>query len=891
MTFTQKNNSNNFRYLAILVSLLCLPLSAVFGIQAASIPFVNGASPVVPFIFTSDQTGDLATIEVTGFTGNLSWAFFLPPADPSPLSGLNIALPPGGTNNPARLSASGGGLSAIAATEVQLLVQDDGDPGSAMIVIIQFTIRDPFDVVLVLDQSGSMSGDVDPNETGVQPKIEELKDVAELFIQTARGEASLGLGDPGDPIISDADQISAVYFSSASDNKDVDLIPFREDGDDLLDMGSIDGMSPGGLTAMGQGIRDALNELDGSPDHNQSVIVITDGMQNVNPRVESTGGTNPTVTLDRNNNGSIQANETLNDLEVRIFSVGLNTPTSHNELLDDMAQATQAQAYFNFTPPNAGDLAVSSTYSLQQSFIDGLIDLVDSGSPQPVFYEYYSGDQTRTFQVNKAGTNLRILLKPGREVNSLVRFRLIKDGIVLNELDDYVRVLAGDFYQMAFINLAKPYRLPNGTLFDPVGEWTLEVQARESISYEVSGIIDDALFDYDLSFGDADNLVNETLAIQAQLSYRGQSLTDSVTVRALLLKPEEDLQSLLATTNTDVIATEPEGGNTATDKYQTLLRDPAFVAQLGLEDRLITLTAGSDNIFRGTFSDTDVTGTYRCVFLIEGFSSALGPLERSLNRFAIVRLHGIDYDDSDKELVIDPKSGFIRGVRFTPQGANSLLLGPGYARDINARLVKGSGTIGTIRDNLDGSYTLPISGLGSNSDPEIDVRIKGESFYDGLVSGFASGGTNPWLLEILAGLGIYEDLNGIGLGLELSRRFSRRANGLDLLVGPYVNTIIGIEEPNYLALGAGALVGVEYRPPTDFRIRLFGKLGGINPNLSDEPGIITNEWGTSVGIGGTLSYTLKKVEIGLRGEWGSIRSGMNANTEYQFFGLTLGFGF
>lgn len=890
--YSQKSIKNILPRLLVYLAFLGLPTSFVYSVD---VPFVNGSAPVVPFTFTTNQTGMLAEINVnSGFSGNLTWSLFVPVA--LPLDGVNLAFPPGGVNNPARLEADPGGLSPTPLGEFQILVEDSGVPGSAMIIIVQFSIRDPFDVILVLDQSGSMGGDVDPSTPGNQPKIDELKQVAELFIQTARGEASLGLGDPGDPIITSGDQISAVYFSSASDDKDVSLVPFQANGADLLGPASIGGMTAGGATAMGQGIRDALQELQSSAGHTHNIIVITDGIQNVNPQVESTGGGSPTVTLDRDNDGSIEPGETLNDLDVRIFSIGLNTPTSHNERLDDMATATGAHAYFNFSPPNIGALASSSTYSLQHSFIDGLIDLIDNGSPQPVFYEYLEGNQTKNFKVNKAVRNLRLLIKSN--INKIspsvaafpIRFRLVKDGLVLNNVEGLVNVLPGSFYQMAFVNLSNNFILPDGTLFDPVGDWTLEVEARKGIRYEVGALLDDSRLDYELSFGNDDNLVDNDLAIAATLNYKGQPLWDGVTVRALILKPMEDLQTLLANTNTDPISQE-QGGATAADKYQTLLNDPDFLAKTGLEDRLITLTNNNNGTFRGSFGDTDVTGTYRAIFMIDGSPTDIGPIERRINRFAIVRLHSIDYDDSEKELVTSQQNQAITGILFTPQGANNLLLGPGYAYDIDVQIVSGGGTIGDIRDNLNGSYFIPISGLSPTDDPEIRVTVKDEEFYEGLVSGFDRGGSSRWLLEFMAGLGTMDKLNGIGLQAELSRRFSRRTSGFDLLVGPYLSGIVGLEDPGYISFGGGALIGAEYRASTPFRLRIFAKLGGMNPNISGEAGTIIDEWGSTVNVGGTLAYKFNDIEVGARGEWGSIRSGMNANTDYQFYGLTVGFGF
>ncbi len=134
----------------------------------------------------------------------------------------------------------------------------------------------PFDVMLVMDRSGSMSslGTSGPGRT----KMVEAREAASLFVQLLR----LGAGD----------QAGMVAFSTAATRppnsaiapvnaaKKTELV-----GPAPYTGGRIGSLTPGGMTSIGDGIQAGMESLGpGGPNH-RAILLMTDGLQNTPPMI------------------------------------------------------------------------------------------------------------------------------------------------------------------------------------------------------------------------------------------------------------------------------------------------------------------------------------------------------------------------------------------------------------------------------------------------------------------------------------------------------------------------------------------------------------------------------------------------------------------------------
>jgi hypothetical protein len=139
--------------------------------------------------------------------------------------------------------------------------------------------RAAVDLEMVMDVSDTMNSPA-PNDPAGDPKLALMKQAAKMIVDhlSTNGQAD--------------DQMGLVWFT---DNASEYVHPLS--GAKLLSVttyvsdlkGAIDAQGSGICTAMGAGLQMAFNTLSGST-HKKFVILCTDGMQNVQPKVEATGG-------------------------------------------------------------------------------------------------------------------------------------------------------------------------------------------------------------------------------------------------------------------------------------------------------------------------------------------------------------------------------------------------------------------------------------------------------------------------------------------------------------------------------------------------------------------------------------------------------------------------
>jgi hypothetical protein len=133
------------------------------------------------------------------------------------------------------------------------------------------------DVMLVIDRSGSMSGDAG---TG-QSKMEEAKDAASLFVQLIESNVGHRAGLVSFSTTAGVDE-GIGNVNTGQKNQLIGPAPYSG--------GAVGGLTPGGWTSIGGGIDAAQAELAGPSSNAKTILLLTDGLQNTPPMIDAAVG-------------------------------------------------------------------------------------------------------------------------------------------------------------------------------------------------------------------------------------------------------------------------------------------------------------------------------------------------------------------------------------------------------------------------------------------------------------------------------------------------------------------------------------------------------------------------------------------------------------------------
>lgn len=250
-------------------------------------------------------------------------------------------------------------------------------------------------------------------------------------------------------------------------------------------------------------------------------------------------------------------------------------------------------------------------------------------------------------------------------------------------------------------------------------------------------------------------------------------INNDIKVKALILKPGDDLGNLLATYQTPDSMQTNDVDDLAQQKLQSLLvNDSSFYNALLPKEQIVELIQDINGIYSGSYNQTELTGVYKIIYLINGTIPIYGSIERSrignaifvfgnvvketpevvdnstVNTVTAIDTTGTTPPDStgtsnqkDKNLTI---------LKIRPKNKFGYFMGPGYKSNIHIAINPGRKAIKTasllplqpsnsdpyikeVRDNLDGSYYIFIAGIAPRTNPVIEIKIRDEVLYHGKV--------------------------------------------------------------------------------------------------------------------------------------------------------------
>jgi hypothetical protein len=593
-------------------------------------------------------------------------------------------------------------------------------------------LHQPFDLVFVLDISGSMGGSITPGTS----KLDKLRMSLQEFFTSNSSEIQAN------------DQVAAVYFATQVNQSDGSLVNWGTGGSSLL-ANMLTAQCGGSIcwTAMGGGLQAAFNELTSPANigngHTKNIILITDGEQNLNPIVRD--DVNPMTIDDHPTDpyydtydcGIAPASPNPTELNgtniVKIYTIGIGVPSSYGQLLEDIAIKTDGITNLQLTNP----------HELSDFLANNFLDILRTGSPQIIDYRYRtsgSGTIRESFTVNNDADHITLKLLGDRGDADFYKFKVWKDG---TEVTGMGTTADEDFFRIYHAEL--PISTTEGTI-DAGGEWTMEFAGSPDREYQAVGIASEHKFRYRCSAGDRQYVTGEALKLEAEVSHLGRNLDDA-RVTCTVLKPGEDINDLFANNSValgtvgraDILNKDMkyirktflrqavnDYSSAASLKASTLMKNPDIIDLLIPDSHVVNLRY-ENGMYRGSFHETDLNGSYRLIFRIHWEDKTYGEFVRTESRSVVVRFGTPDMDNT--EVFSIPPSLCYKNWRVAVRPVDKFgrLLGPGFAGDIDA------GRQAWIVDNLEGTYTIVYKNRDLPEDTKVSIKYRGKQFYSGIL--------------------------------------------------------------------------------------------------------------------------------------------------------------
>lgn len=576
--------------------------------------------------------------------------------------------------------------------------------------------RDPVDIMLALDISGSMQ---DPAAPGGESKLSVLQQATELFVQLWTAVAAPG------------DRLGVAYFKTQVNKfqkAGVTLLDVWDNAEDIITDINAQTTNWNNMTAMGGGLQTSINDLTDAL-RPRNIILFTDGMQNVNPMVQELAGgdykiDNEAGRTNSNINPTAPPTQLDGALGIKVNTIGVGATDAYMDLMDNIAASTNGLSKLTQAPDN----------DLRRFFVEDLIDALREFSPQLLGYRHGTmagSSQTETFTVSKSAQKIifKVSWAKGQEMN----FTVEKDGINMTQAG---KTITGSFYKIWDIKMPYKYKL---TRVSSDGDWKIKISGNAGTKYEVAAIVDEPLLDYDFSLDQKDYAVGDSLKINTRLTFGNKPVINAKNVTATILCPKTGIGTLLSTNPTPDEATLAETAATPDQKkFQQLSQQPAFYNKLQPAIQTVIMKNNGDGSYAAEYTNTIKPGTYTVIFKVAGYSPDIGQYQRTEIHSTLVRFGKAELEKSEPKVELLEETATVKKYLLTicPKDKYGNYIGPGYKDKITFTVSEGS-LQGVVEDLLDGRYTQKVFVAAGKDDPTLTVTVVGEVLYEGPLSEMA----------------------------------------------------------------------------------------------------------------------------------------------------------
>jgi hypothetical protein len=351
------------------------------------------------------------------------------------------------------------------------------------------------------------------------------------------------------------------------------------------------GRGPLNTTAMGKGLFNAKTKLkkDSAHKFRKIAVLFTDGLQNVAPFVSVIDGNTLTDGTVLNDPGSKIDS-------IRYYTIASWLPGDTPPVLSMIAKASHAECKHTTSTTDPTD-------EVPDFFMAQLESILHGESPQIVGTAVGKVNHSQVIHTINLNNNIsRAAFVFTYSKGDTIEVTVEKDGIQLPVIQ-----LPGNNYKI--IGLEFPLA---GNNTGTSGQYKVKVSGITNKTYKLTCIADDHYFDYNVKLNKALYTVGDTINFTTSITLGGVPLASPTdTVKVALFKPGDDVGNLLATTSATLPGGVVDQGTPAQQKFETLFSsDSTFRnALLPIEQRIVLDNQGN-GVFKGKFTNTQVTGVY-----------------------------------------------------------------------------------------------------------------------------------------------------------------------------------------------------------------------------------------------------------------------------------------
>ena len=619
-----------------------------------------------------------------------------------------------------------------------LLIQPNNTPATITLPNIPTItpcaeIRPAIDVMLVLDQSGSMNSN---------QKIDRLNTAVNNFVGVWN---QTGIATTGDTL-------GTVLFNQNATDWSVDsgLQTFDSALASAITAASI---TAGGSTSIGNGLELAANHLFSGSNSRKVILLMSDGMQNTDRRVavvpddgsvgglaadlDGDGSTSDMVAVTYNLNGTgYAALPDLANLNIWSVSIGSAATDIDPTIFEDLAD-TGTGFYIN-SEVDPTELNLFFLELLQNFLRFNTIETTRLVNDTIPITHLATGDiGTTQLKVATTSTAKTVSFTVMWDKTKEARFGLQiapPAGPAISSNDESSHIQRGPGFMRFTTALPLPEPYPSGS---QIGDWKVTITAQGSglgdkFPYQFYALADDDSVKAKFNIDKGDYYTGKPIPLQAKLTEFGHALVDNngkLNVFAKLIKPQDGIGNLLADNDASTTPTASDPKSPAQQKLDALLeKNPNLLKYSSETVQLFddgqashNDAVANDGIFNNLYTNTNKQGQYNFLFGVEGKTNHSGPMSRQQIETVYVRLQpdpgntlltsqfiGTGPDRQLKVTMI-PRDRF--GNRFGPGYANQFLISPIY----NMRP--------KFQDkNQNGVYEFTVPANADASLPKLDVQ-------------------------------------------------------------------------------------------------------------------------------------------------------------------------